>query len=87
MRDDVVREVLNNYLVLLRCAKGVYEIREEDRVVSQIQSIAENIKLAFNCGKVRNKTIDTIKLYIDNLNTDDVSIILPEGKLLLQILR
>lgn len=87
MRDTELKDRLNNYLVLLRCAKDLYNIKEEAKVVAQITAISENIKLSYKANKLRNKTLDTIKLYINNLRTDDLSIILPEGKVLLQILK
>jgi predicted small metal-binding protein len=87
MDKDESKRVLNDCVSLLKCAHDVYMIREDNIVQNQIKVVAENIKRAYVEDKISVKTIETIKLYINNLLTDDESIIVPEGKVLLEILK
>jgi len=85
--DNQYKEVLNDCVSLLKCGYDVYAIREDTNIQNQIKSISLNIKKAFVSDKISKKTVETIKLYIHNLLTDDESIIIPEGKVLLEILK
>jgi predicted small metal-binding protein len=85
--DNTYKEVLNDCVSLLKCAHDVYRIREDKSIQSQIQVVAESVKKAYRDDKINKKTVETIKLYIKNLLTDDESIIVPEGKVLLEILK
>ena len=85
--DNNYKEVLNDCVSLLKCGYDVYQVRENIQIQNQIKAIADNIKKAYAEGNIKSKTVETIKLYINNLLTDDESIIIPEGKVLLEILK
>jgi len=85
--DNTYKEVLNDCVSLLKCAHDVYNIREDTPIQNQIKAVAESVKKSFRGQRINKKTVETIQLYIKNLLTDDDTIILPEGKVLLEILK
>lgn len=85
--EDDNKRTINDFIVLLKCAYNVYELKDNERIKKQILIIADGIKSCYNAGKLRKKVLDTINLYINNLLTEDEIIILPEGKVLIEILK
>ena len=76
---------MNDYVILLKYALMSYEISDEIKIINQLRKIIDFI---LDYSKDINKELlDTIQLYIDNLKTYDVSIIIPEGKILQDMLK
>ena len=78
---------LSDYRVLLQRGVETYTIVDEAKTITQLGKIIQLVDGRIQEERINEDVLNTIGLYIDNLKTFDTSIILPEGKTLIEVLK